>query len=1078
MIKFVQSPWKDTRFQRSRNLVLSVILLFTIAISFIAVFTTYSSKAQAGNNAANCTSFRLVGDIHGAGDNKAGLKDRLDKDLGVTDYRSHTHGGRDVNDIVDEIKAAKLGQGSCLIIEGGTKNIFEKTKSPEGYTEEDNRKAIEALLEATKGAPKVFWVTPIVNESNTSGLQTKKFNKLLSEVAGQKGNNVEIIDIQQLSLDGDNFNGDSNFVMTNDGYKKRVDIIMGEIKKNVKKNDDKPSTSSSNTPAPGGDNNNGGSNNGGNTGGGNTGGGNTGGGNTGGGAPAYDRGATDGSDTNVGSSVCSSKDRNEGKCGNTDLKFAPIEKFREIQSINNFKEAQNYLMASRWSQSSLPVAPVDFEDPITLISHPMVSVANFFIGVSSLCISLLISAATAVSGDLLVTLTMRFANGTFGFLAGGSLGVNEATGTGSSARLSVIATSIATIAGIFALFNALRSDAGPIKNRLASVAWAVLKSMLSILFLVFIAFQSKKGAPGGTSGAEEMGKDNTSIIVRDGDGSTLDNNKFDRNGPVDHQRASDFQSWAPMSLGWFLSLGFWGGQQIAGAMYQIGAVFILRPIEIVTQSMSAENTGESAPACDRYADAVNLAFRKTRVAETSQNLATLMSTMDYIFYRYHFWAYKEMLGGHTFSAGNSFCTALEVQNDVNASEMLLFLRAAGMAKEFAGTGNIMDDAGTYTNGRHSAVDFRYNLSKGAPQSDGYIIRQNGTWQSASDRFNPMQRAERFLGLKHSSIGARWYFSACYWDPTQQRSYLHSTWKGVKAQGPAALIEDDMDIKWEVDLQRKEDFDKLKEAAVRDRNGLNQNIGDSGKTDKDLIVRVFDNVEWDEESGEDHKEKILSHNPKNDRLNDGDCQNSLIMPIDHLNEDASATGWGSGNPWAARWDFNPISPKSLTELLKDKGKEAVKNGFKSTVKLGWEKAKRVPVLGMAPTLAEGGYDGLKILQGKLGDLMGHFEDKPETIDINKDDKTDPSTAFFAVRSDNGSSPAETFWNTATGKGSLGIIYILCSILVGSISMLFAFTMMIPFMLVLLMNFIFSLYVLCIGAILATSIVLFAIRGGKK
>lgn len=1077
MIKFVQSPWKDTRFQRSRNLVLSVILLFTIAISFIAVFTTYSSKAQAGNNAANCTSFRLFGDIHGAGDNKAGLKDRLDKDLGVTDYRSHTHGGRDVNDIVDEIKAAKLGQGSCLIIEGGTKNIFEKTKSPEGYTEEDNRKAIEALLEATKGAPKVFWVTPIVNESNTSGLQTKKFNKLLSEVVGQKGNNVEIVDIQQLSLDGDNFNGDSNFVMTNDGYKKRVDIIMGEIKKNVKKNDDKPSTSSSNTPAPGGDNNNGGSNNGGNTGGGNTGGGNTGGGNTGGGAPAYSGGAEDGGDSNVGSNVCSSKDRDEGKCGSPELKDAPLEKFREIEDINNFGSAQKYLMSTRWNQSQLPVTQIDFLNPSTLLSSGMVTFANLFLALSNICVGFLMAAITAASGDILVSSAMRMANGVFGFLAGGSLGVDDATGSGSSARLSVIATSIATIAGIFALFNALRSDAGPIKNRLASVAWAVLKSMLSILFLVFVAFQSKKGAPGGTQDGN-LDSDNTAIVVKDGDGGTLNNNKFDKDGITKAQRAGDFESWAPMSLGWFLSLGYWGGQQIASAAYQIGAVFILRPVEKMTEIANSESEKNGpAPACDRYADAINLAFRKTRVAESSQNLATLMSTIDYFFYRYHFWAYKEMYGGHTFSAGNSFCIELENRNDVNPSEMLLFLRAAGMAKEFAGTGNIMDDAGTYTNGRHSAVDFRYNLSSGAPQSDGYIIRQNGTWQSASDIFAPSERAKRFLGMGSGKEGYKWYFAACYWDPKQTRSYLHSTWKDTRAQGASGTIVTDHGFKWEKELLSEENFKKLKEAAVRNYNGSTAQLGSTGLTNVDLANKLFDEVEWGE--GEEGAEKIKIQSPKNDRLNDADCQNNQIMPLDSTKSDSSASGWGSGNPWASRWDFDAVDPKSLTQFLdelKDDAKGAVKKGAVDLV-------REIPGVKLAEKFLKGMGDAIDeeidkaTIQTPEGDVLVKGPEEGEA-EFNIDDKTDPSSAFSRAKMKNGDSSAEKFWKSAVGKSSNNLLYIAAGIMVSIISQLLLISMAIPIIIVAVLNFIFALYVLCIGAILMMSIVMFAIRGGKK
>lgn len=1088
MINFVQSPWKNTRMRTWRNLVISMLLMIIISISYLAVFSTYTSKAQEVRGQTECTSIRLVGDAQGVFDTDAGIKNLVKDRLGITDFSTLAENGRNIRKTTFTLENSNARQ-HCLIVETGSGDLLNS----EERIREDVRKAIQVM----SSAPKVFWVTPVLDDARDGRTaQPNKLNDIIrEELTKSRNNNIEIVNIQQLSTRSELFT-DQVWRMTDEGYKKRIDLIVSHIENSLKPESSEtetPGNSSTPAPAPAP-----------------APGGGSGGSGGGSGRQIYNNGANDGK--NGPSVACSPAEIAAGTCEGVDRSpSSPKETFERIQQINTFGDAKPYLMAQRWSSITFPTRPFSFEEPSTIMSSAFSWAAGISMALSSFCMRLLQDMMIAVAGDGMPSVAMRISNYIFGTITGGVLDTNRAVGEGSqSVRLSVIATSIVTIALVFALLNAMRPGAGgSLKQRGMTILWAVVKSMLSILFLVFVSYQSSKepSASGfGGFGDTEQGSVDIfdSAGTNGGDGQMRGGQRFQG----EYNMAGDYSSWGFLSLGWIMSFGYWLGSEVAGAVYAIGAVLVLRPMELIGKITTSTDM-ETHPACDRYADAINLAFHKTKVGSTNKSVSSLLSTLDYVFYTYHFHTYKILYGGQTFQAGNSFCTVLEKENRVPPGEILLMARSAGMLKEFAGIGNIMDDAGKYTNGEHSYSSWQNNLSPGmAASKAGYAVNSDGTWVDDKEFFNATLRTEYFLGIKGSASAtgkANWYLASCYWDPAASRSELHSSWQNARPMGVtgAVAMGDGSPLpplEYELHYGTKEG-DAPNEGTVRktelykgwaqsDFVGNSEALTGMNKTNKQLVDETFDTLKIDEGEEDDNgmkKDKTRIPSPNSPVMNNADCENTMVLPMDQLRLGDALTGWNSSNHWAERWNYNPMPPKPLAESLGNVVRDVVNNtpAIRDAADAGAtlegivKGAKAVGDFLADPVgtgIRMGAQVRLALTQSDGGDSSGDGEDAVLNV-LPPENKINPASAFGSTVAEDGKNPAYAFWDISTG-GSSGTLMVLATLIVLIISLSISIALSIPVVIVLIFNFIMSILILIFGFLLMFSLVAFAFRGGRR
>lgn len=1062
MIIAASSPWKNQTTERWRNIIIVMLFFIGLVASFGAIFTT--SYATAQNNGGECQAYTIIGDHQGVQDVNAGLEEKIKSELGVQDVESQTFNGRDINQITKQINSSNLS-GRCLIIEGGTGDL----KNSKPKMEKDVDKAMKAIN--SSGAKKVFWVSPVVDD-NRAGKDYKP--KVFNDVLREKSNGqVNIVNIQELSVRGNLFE-DNGVTMTEEGYEQRVDLIVKKVKPIAK-----PSQTSSPTSS---QNNNGGNNNGGNNSGNNNAGNNNGGGNNnnGGGSNApYVAGPESGNaggPSNTPSGPGPEKDTQ---------KASPIAISNAITEYGKSNAAQ-FLIINRWGGFSIASPSFRIDDMESSITGSLTAViSNTLFSVAQFAFSLLVNGMLLIVGDTMPTVGIKIANTFFSWFVGGT--------AADESKVVPIATALATIAFAFSFMTAIdtKIKMSP-RQRVMHVLSSVGKTMLATTMFLFVSYQSSKNHnPNFESELVNEFKES----AQESPDIDLDNS----NAVKRERTAGDFTSWEPLSLGWFLSLAYFMGNQVASAGFNIGSALVIAPLEGVSSSLdnSVNQTKDSRPACDRYIDAVNLAFRSTTFAGNSPAVATTLSALDFTYVRLVVRPYTYLWGGPTFQAQNSYCRDLERKSGRPPGEIMLMARGAGMWKEAAGSGNIIanpkSSAGKFTNGRHVSTGEMENLSDGLPTGqDGVLVTADGHWQG-ENKYSAMERANlyidggRSLSINRADPGT-YYFASCVWEPTRSDSYLIESMNGITAMGATGVSDKDEDLPpYEVEFEAG----KFIKESVATSKGIIAGVPGIEQT-RGKTATLLDSVEalsgggdsgdsgdensddsGDSNEGSDEKVKIPS--PQHRRLNDEDCKNAFVFYLDDINSNA-VTGWNSKNQWAERWDYTPLPPPTLSESIN----AAVAGAAQSA-------AGNIPGLGFVNKV----YNGAKSLGGWAkdaltgsgnnsdgGDNGGEDEssDTLEPIDPEKNPKVNPEFAINESVDDSGHNSAKAFWEYRAGLRSNGDTFgvAMVVVLIGiAMMVLYIF----PILFLAAINIVFTIYLIIAGGVLSAGLIVMAFRSAK-
>ena len=1152
MITTASSPWKNKATAQWRNIVVSLVFLIGLVASFSAIFATDSATAQI-NGSDGCTSMTLIGDHQGVQDMRADMEGKAESELGIKDFESQVYNGRNVNQIARQIKSSNLS-GRCVIIEAGTGDLKSSRKEIE--------KSLDSAMKAinASGAKKVFWVSPVVDDARSGkDYSTKIFADALREKSGGK---VKVINIQQLSVKGDLFN-DNGLTMTEDGYKERVDLIIKKAKpianpggkNNDNKSGDNKDSSNNNSGNNSGnsnsgdnsENNNSGDNSGNNNSGGNSGnnnsdnnnsgnnsGSNPGNNNSGNNSGNNNSGSNPGNNSggNPGGGERSSGNAESGR-GNSDTVSVDGGPGRNVDTqlssplamSNNIAEygksnASQFLIINRWGGFNIAAPAFRFDHPTdsaqgtfnALFSNGLFNLAQFFF-------SFLVNGLLLLVGDSIPTLGIKVANATFALLVGGS--------TGSKSMVTSIATALATIAFVFSFMTAIDTKVRMTpRQRVMHVASSVMRTMVAVMMFLFVAYQSSKNHN------EDYTSDLVNEVSNAGDESIdIDT---DNSGSENREKsAGDFTSWEPLSLGWFLSLAYFLGNQVASAGFNIGSALIIYPIDKASSSIDNAFSGNDLrPACDRYIDSVNLAFRGTRFAEGSAAVSTTLSSLDYTYVRLVIKPYSYLWGGTSFQAGNSYCRDFEQKASRPAGEVLLMARSAGMWKEAAGSGNIIKNKDVspnkYANGTHISSAATSNLSSGLVSGQpGVLVTAEGRWQGDNE-YSALERATNFIdGGKSKSVSnadpGLYYFASCVWTPDSANSHIDSSMKGITSMGPTGLSDKDSDLPpYEVEVETnryiKESLDKSA--------GIVSGVGSVGST-SDKYNEFFDNAKGgdggeekeqeQEEDTEDNKdadkdkdsedkdsdkdkdsedkdsegtddggesdtgdkeekenedkdkEKIKIPSPKYRRLNDEDCQNPFVFYLDSVGSEG-LSGWNSKNQWAERWDYTPLPPPSLVDSISSAVAGATSDAIKS-----------IPGVG---SMSNVGNDIKRLGQwgvDKIGDAIEAAEDKVEgetlePIDPEDNPRVDPAAALDESSNSSGYNTAKDFWEYRAGLHTDGTTTVI-SLIIMLIGVAMIVLYIIPIMLLTIINMVFAIYLMIAGGGLAINLILMAFRSSK-
>lgn len=1052
MIITASSPWKNQAAARWRNFIVVMLLFIGLVASFSAIFSSQTATAQI-NRGDQCDSFSIIGDHQGVQDVRAGLEDRLRDDLGVKDVESQTFNGRDVKQITKQIKNSDLS-GRCLIIEGGTGDLKNSDKT----INKDLEKAVKEI--EASGAKKVFWVSPVVDDARAGkDYKTKNFNDALSEIEGGK---INVINIQELSVRGNLFE-DNGVTMNEEGYKERVNLIIKKIKPLVDDPDKSSSSSSSPSDSPGNNGNNNGGDNGTNNGG-NSGGSGS---NNGNGGWNEDVGAgsqPSGAESGLGTEPIDQGDGVEdGDISNS----SPLAISRAIPTYGR-SNASQFLVVNRWG--GFDISSSDFRpDNISgaLISSMSAMMANTLFNFAQFIFSLVVNSLMFVVSDSLPTVGIKIANAIFSAFIGG---------TNDRNKVIPIATGLVTIAFVFSLITALDTKIRMTpKQRVLHVASSVARVMMATTVFLFVSYQSGKNHnPETTSDLiSKAANESESGEVGDID---LENSQWETR----ERRAGDFSSWVPLSLGWFLSLGYYLGNQAAGAGFNIGSALIIYPIESLASSMESEvnSDDEVRPACDRYIDSINLAFRGTAFAEGSPALTSVLSSLDATYVKLILKPYSYLWGGSTIQSSNTYCRDFENSASRPAGEILLMARGAGMWKEAAGSGNIIKSKqaalGRYANGKHMSASDVANVSDGLPTGlNGILVDSEGNWQANNDsEYNALRRAENFLrgGVDKSTNQADpglYYFASCIWRPKRNNAFLDSSMDGVYAMGATGVAEQKTGLPpAEVEMDIDEGFKKRASISQGIVGGV-EGVSITG----DKANEFFDNVAQAEE-GKGKKVKIPSPNRR--VMYNSDCQNPFVFNLDNVSSDA-LSGWNSKNQWAERWDFTPPPPPSLTDSIKSAAVGSVQSSIKNAPVIKGVLKHRDKVVGFFSNDDKKNDDNSS--DDNSGDDKGAEEgDTLKQIDPDDNPRLDPKAAFSGKSDSTGHNVARSFWEYRAGERTDGVS-VFVSMIAVNIAICILLLLFIPALLLAVVNLIFTLFLVSAGGVMAMGLILMAFRSAK-
>ena len=917
----VASPWESAGTRKIKARVCSLLVLMVIAFSFAAMWM--QSKVYA-DDLSVCQSVAVIGDSRGVGIKDAEIEKLLNS-KGVNNVEIKAKPGVKTVDIASDSDMTSIANGRCVIIESGSDDLSQSSEADK----EDINKVVDSLGSASH----IYWVAPVASEG--SGKDTAKFKTALKGIA-DNNNKVSVIDLSDMGSNDSYF--ESNGIdMKNNGYSIRAQKIVDALKL------DRPSN----------------------------GGGNGSGGSGGSGSGIGDRVKSgDVVDAGPGEStadVLNNVEKDKGRTSySSDNSASSPRKYAEYAAgTTRMAAAIEFLPAVRWN--AYPIAEPSFSiiDPGGATHSITATFAKGCTSLASLLWSMMLKFIALMMGSSIATVGFYMSELVLVGLSNGFTGNDTAT-LGYFLSCIFAAFLIATIYRIF-------TNIGAMKQILASSAVELAKVLLMftmILFIIRSTIEDAKTGPRSASvgdafsrsifkeGNETSGnsllKKLSESSMNDGDFSgNLDGLKNETK-PGSETIVEEFagknalkpSTWTPLSLGWIMSFIYSTCILFVQVVSQIILIILISPIlyltNVVNKDRQDTGEGKARASCARYVDGLHSAFMSSNAASSNVPLANILSALDYLYMNFAELGFQHLYGGSSFASQNSWCWAAEVQNKIPPGQWLMVARAAGLYKEYAGSGNLIRGIpyDLYTNGNHSPLSPDANLDSGLPLFDGIGVKRDGSWNVD----NGQLRAKMYMNGMGSvgNIEAIYYFAACKWEPTAEMAVLSQEWGGnatnsaaeqlgrTKKEGQGVLGQGPSANKWgKITFDYGEDVELASGGGQEVYKSLYGKLSSQGwgelPEDKPGFLTSLDcthpslfpvqKIEELESDAED-AQAGGDGDSADDIGDDGD--GTATSDSSDIFKDFSSIGeigLGSSSPYAQRWAYAKINPSLLKNFQK-------------------------------------------------------------------------------------------------------------------------------------------------------------------
>lgn len=665
-------------------------------------------------------------------------------------------------------------------------------------------------------------------------------------------------------------------------------------------------------------------------------------------------------------------------------KVSPAAFVAKVEKTTKMSEATRYLAATRWNDVVVPTSGVDFKDVGTSFAYPFDGIiTGALLKLATLAgigaIYLGVFAFSNITADVMVNIADSIA----AMFAGGGAFTSSDTTMPNVIDLSnpdngntlLIISSLFLLVLLTSIVRAFNpSVQKTLQQRLMDIGINLVKFLAIIVACMFVSTQSKANQINSSmldiSNSIQIDNEFTSNESYNDSADIAESEMgFTPSGYSDTSIGA-LGSWKAGSMGWIISLFYWFSNMFAKVVVNLLGAFLKTPIEFVTVAIRNEYDKENSTvsgertvnSCDRYYDALHVAFNETAAAQGNASAAMVLLSLDKLYYNLFFTGYSQVFGGSSTSAQNTWCWALEVNNqDVAPGEWAMLARTAGLYKEAIGSGSLLGGTSATTAGLH-VHPVEAGLTKEVTVSDGVFVKGDGNFVEldTNKKSLPVLGLSRYMG-RESIVGAaeaKYHFAGCIW-PNGKEGYLNPEWNGVRAMGPSgAVLEGER-----VDLN------------IDDFKGANhKNLGGSDFPIEDNLKRYADISK--EKSGEDNKYHIFLH--------DGDCFTASNFAIGHEKDGNEGEGGEARFGFGAaaggtgeRWNYNPLPPATLGE--------AIESG------LG-DAASQMP--------------GISLVKGSIDWVKAIGED--ETL------PPDPNNRFGSNMNPNGKRVAIDYWQTSNGR----------------------------------------------------------------
>lgn len=761
---------------------------------------------------------------------------------------------------------------------------------------------------------------------------------------------------------------------------------------------------------------------------------------------------------------------------------SPRETADNIQKITSMEDALYYIAGKRWATMSLPGA-TSSGSLLNSINNIMTNHVTNLVVLGITTVINTVGAdftAMAFSGSVLNIFT-NFADYLFGTFTKGGVSGDGATGT-----LAAFGSSLFLLTIIMAIIKSFNPrEGGTLNSRTREAGIGIARVALIFGMLLMMSLQSSKNH--GANAVEHTGQ----ALVNEVTGN-------------DKQLASikninDPRSWAPASLGFFMSFTYYIVNIVVGAGTQMMSAVMVEPINALTNSITqaqSNNPNSFGFACDRYVDSMHQAFMNTQAAAGNKPLADLLVSIDLLSLKLYAFPYSYAYGGTTSTAQNSWCSYAELVNGVPATEQAVIARGAGLYKEALGAGNLFGDSGRYNSGAHFA-NVAGNLKTGLDVKGGILVNAEGEWVFNRPVDSEKKLEEFFGGSGGDGQGTNaslYYRAACVWDPEENWGRLSDEWKDVRAMGftgginGQTLTKDNMILTVVAPLGHStsplpEGKDNgIVEAAFEEpirtvANGTNKD----GSSNAPLTTQDF--------GGDFGTKKNRLHTAL---LNDTDCTDPALFAVG-WHESSRIFGFNGENERAKRWNYAAPNGGTLMDQIKNTIDNIVKSSLESSPLYSSAKGALT-----AATKAKD-WTGDKFHELKNGVFPGAVDqgdDGKVKKEENKEDKIkedderlfNPMYKFGA--NNNGDlgakdnlvivgnipkSPAAEYWIVRNGNNAVPALqFALVGMLMTIINSLLFVVIILAAM---ILNFFLSISFVFIPVLIIVSLIIMAIKGGR-